>query len=159
MLYIDGLFMFLSYRLKINEWLWLNDYLAFVEILCKNICIVFICFDSIAQWLYVLFQPSAKLKLLIPISGLVKFISNRSLFGKKSEFLSKAVFVVTLILPFTTLGIFWVITNWFRFQGWRCKSTLRGTKKIITDQEKYFCRQTEIFVSEEGCTFSLAILV
>ena len=44
------------------------------------------------------------------ISGLVKFISERSLSRKKSEFLSKVVCVVTLRLPFTTLGIFWVLT-------------------------------------------------
>ena len=59
MLYIDGLFMFLSYLSKINEWLWLDDYLAFVGILCMKLCIIFIYFDSITQWLYVLFQPSA----------------------------------------------------------------------------------------------------
>ena len=57
-LYINGLFMFLSYRLKINEWLSLNNYLAFVEVLSRKLCIISICFDSIAQWLYVLFQPS-----------------------------------------------------------------------------------------------------
>ena len=46
------------------------------------------------------------------ISGLVKTVSERSLSRKKSQFLSKSGFVFTLILPSTTLGIFWVITPW-----------------------------------------------
>ena len=78
---------------------------------------------------------------------------------RKASFFLKVVFAVTLRLPFTTLGIFWVITNWHRCRGRRCKSTLGGTTKFIKDQEKDFCRQIEIFVSEEGCTFALAIPV
>ena len=105
---------------KINEWLWLSDYLAFVGILCMKLC------SSLSIWLhcpvvYVLFQPSTWFKYWFYISSLVKFICERSLSRKKSQFLSKVVFVVTLRLPSTTFDAFWVLTNWRHCRGWKCK--------------------------------------
>ena len=44
------------------------------------------------------------------ISGLVKSVFERSLSGKKSQFLSKVVFDVTLGFTFHNLGTFWVLT-------------------------------------------------
>ena len=69
------------------------------------------------------------------ISGLVKFISERSLSGKKSQFLYKVVFAVTLRLPFTTLGIFWVLTNWRCYCRTKVQISPGKNDKVYKDQE------------------------
>ena len=95
--------MFLSYRLKINEWLQLNNYLAFVEILCRQLCIIFIYLTPYPNGYMFCFNHLHNLKLLTPISGLVKFIFERSLCGKKSQFLSTSGFCCYLEITFHNL--------------------------------------------------------
>ena len=60
---------------------------------------------------YLLFQPFIQFLSVWIISGLVKSVFERSLSGKKSQFLSKSGFVVTLEFIFYNLGTFWVLTD------------------------------------------------
>ena len=68
---------------------------------------------------------------------------------RKASFFLKVVLLLPWDLPFTTLGTFWVLTNWCRCQGWKCVSTL-GERQIL---KKYFCGQTGILSAEEVVYF------
>ena len=133
MLFIDGFFMFLSYSPE-NQWMTMTEWLSF---LCWDpvyeIFGLYLSFDSIAQWYMCCFNHLLDLKYWFHISGLVKFICERSLSRNKGQFLSEVVFVVTLRLPSTTLGTFGVLTNWCCCWGQKCKSALGGTTKVYKD--------------------------
>ena len=92
MLCINGLFIVSFVSPKLNEWLWWNGYLAFDKS-HVYVFVIFLCIcDSISQWLCVLFQPIYTIFECWFISCLVKSVSERSLYGKKSQFLSKSGF-------------------------------------------------------------------
>ena len=95
MLYIDGLFMFLSYSPKT-----MNDCNSMVIFpLLKShvwkLCIIFIYLTPFPNGYMCCLNHLHNFKVLIPISGPIKFIFERSLSGKKSQFLFEVVFVVT----------------------------------------------------------------
>ena len=75
-----------------------------------KLCVIFIYFTPLPNGYMCCFNHLHNFKVLIPISGLVKFIFERSLSGKKSQFLFEVVFVVTLGFTFYNLGTFWVLT-------------------------------------------------
>ena len=138
--------MFLSYHPKINEWLWLDDYLAFVGISCMKLCIIFIYFDSISQWLYVLFQPSAKLKLLISISSLIKIYIWEIPLQKEKLVYFQSGLCCYLNISFTTLGIFWVITNWCHCRRTKVQINPGRNDKVYKDQEKIYVGKQEFLL-------------
>ena len=128
-------------HLKLNEWLWLNGYLAFDKISCICLCDIFM-----YMWLHFPMVMSIVSTICILfecwfILGLVKSIFERSLSGKKSQFLSKVVFVVTLGFTFYNLGTFWVLTNWHPCRGRKCTSSLGRTTKF----EERFLWENMIF--------------
>ena len=117
MLCINGLFIVSSISPELNEWLWWNGYLAFDKISCICLCDIFMYMwlhfpmvMCIVSTIYIIFECWF-------ISGLVKSVFERSLSGKKSQFLSKSGFVVTLEFIFYNLGTFWVLTNWRHCRG------------------------------------------
>ena len=132
---IGGLFIIYFVPHELNEWLWLNGYLAFDKISCICLCDIFMymwvhCPMVICRvsTIYIIFECWL-------ISGLVKSVFERSLSRKKSQFLSKVVFVVTLTLPFTTLCIFWVLTNWRHCRGMKVQIIPGRNDKVYKDQE------------------------
>ena len=124
-----------------------------------KICVIFIYLNPLPNGYMCCFNHLHNFKVLIPISCPITFIFERSLSGKKSHFLSESGFDVTLRFPFTTLGIFWVITNWHRFRGTRVQIRPGRNDKDYNGSRKYFFGKTKKIVSEEICTFSLVIPV
>ena len=61
---------------------------------------------------YVLFQPFIESLSVDLYLVLLNLYSRDPSLERKASFFLKVVFVVTLKLPSTTLGIFWAITNW-----------------------------------------------
>ena len=106
--------MFLSYSPE-NQWMTVTEWLSFLcwDLMYEALYYIYL-FNSISQWYMCCFNHLLDLKYWFHISGLVKFICERSLSRKKSQFLSEVVFVVTLRLPSTTFGIFWVLTTWMQ---------------------------------------------
>ena len=79
-------------HLKLNERLWLNGYLAFDKISCICLCNIFM-----YVWLHcpMVMCNVSTIYIIFEcwfISGLVKSVFERSLSGKKSQFLSKSCF-------------------------------------------------------------------
>ena len=111
MLCIDGLFIISSVPHELNEWLWLNGYLAFDKTLCIWFVILLCICDSISQWLCELFQPS------IPILSVDSYLVLLNLYlrdpslERKASFFLKVVFAVTFGIYLCNLGTFWVLTE------------------------------------------------
>ena len=102
------------------------------------------------------FQPSIWFSSVDFISGLVKFIFERSLSGKEGQFLSEVVFAVTFGIYLCNLAILWVLKNWHRFRGMKVQ-IFPGKNDRVWRLGKDFCGQRGFFVSREGCIFALAI--
>ena len=110
MLCIDGLFIISSIPHELNERLWLNGYLAFDKISRICLCDIFMYMwlhlpmvMCIVSTIYIIFECWF-------ISSLVKSVFERSLSGKKSQFLSKSGFCCYLGIYLYNLGTFWVLT-------------------------------------------------
>ena len=91
MLCIDGLCSTSSAPNGLNKWLWLNGYLASDEFLCIWFYVIYF-YDPMPNGYACCFNHLYNLWVLIYISGLVKSVFERSLSGKKSQFLSKSGF-------------------------------------------------------------------
>ena len=117
---------------------------------CNFVIPLCIC-GSIAQWLCVLFQLYIWFSSVDFISALVNFISERSLSGKESQFLSEVVFAVTFGIYLCNLGTFWVVTNWCHFQGTKVQ-ICPGKTTEFEDQEKISVGKQE-FLSVEKVVY------
>ena len=82
---------------------------------------------KITIWFFILF---------IHMHVLKQPLRDPSLGRKKPSFFPKVGFVITLILPFTTWGIFWVITYSRRFWGKRVQISPRRDDKDCKIQRK-----------------------
>ena len=71
---------------------------------------------------------------------------------RKASFFLKMVLLLPWDLPFTTLGTFWVLTNWRRCWGTKVHICPRRTTKF----EEIFLWANRNFISIRGCIFSLA---
>ena len=95
--------------------------------------------------------------MLIFISGLVKFIFERSLSEKESKFLSEVVFAVTfgiyLLQPTYLLSVKKLTPS----LGNESANLPWEERQSCKDQENISVGKHEFFVSEEGCIFALAI--
>jgi len=140
------------YSKWINEWLWLNGYLAFDKFLNMRFCDIFIYMWLHAQWFCVLFRPPLIIfecwHIFLALLNL--YLRDPSLERKASFFLKV---VLLLLLGFTSynLSTFWVLTNWRRCRGTKVHICPGRTTKI----ERDFCGQIGISKRKEGCVFSL----
>ena len=129
-----------------NQWMTVTKWLSFLSwnLMHMSLWYLYVYVTPFPNG-YFLFQPFIQFLSVWIISSLVKFVFERSLSRKKSQFLSKSGFVVILEFIFYNLGTFWVLTNWRRCRGRNCTSTLGWT----TNLKKYFCGQTGIFTSRK----------
>ena len=119
---------------------------VYVFVISLSIC------DSIAQWLCVVSTIYTIFECWF-ISGLVKSVFERSLSGKKSQFLSKSGFCCYLWdLPLQP-GYILSANKLASLLGNKSACLPWGEWQSL---KKDFCGKTRIFISRKGCTFSLA---
>ena len=141
------------YSKWINEWLWLNGYLAFDKFLNMRFCDIFIYMWLHAQWFCVLFRPPLIIfecwHIFLALLNL--YLRDPSLERKVSFFLKV---VLLLLLGFTFHNLGYILSA-------NKLAALPGTKVHIcpgrtTKLEEIFLWANKNFISRRGCIFALA---
>ena len=153
MLCIDGLCSTSPAPNGLNEWLWLIGYLAFDKTLCIRFCDIFM-----YMWLHFPMVMCIVSTTFIIFECWYIFLALLNLYlrdpslERKASFFLKVVLLLPWDLPSTTLGTFWVLTNWRRCQG----TKVHICPRRMTEFEERFLWENMNFISRRGCIFALA---